>query len=71
MNTTGWPLAHVAIRWLLDHPQVSTIIAGVTRPEQLAQNVAAAARPALPAALTAAYGKLYRDEIRSTVRGSI
>ena len=71
MNTTGWPLAHVAIRWLLDHPEVSTIIAGVTRPEQLAQNVAAAERPALPAALTAAYGKLYRDEVRANVRGSI
>jgi aryl-alcohol dehydrogenase-like predicted oxidoreductase len=71
MNTTGWPLAHVAIRWLLDHPEVSTVIAGVTRPEQLAQNVAAAERPALPADLTTAYGKLYREEIRPTVRGFI
>lgn len=71
MNTTGWPLAHVAIRWLLDHPEVSTVIAGVTRPEQLAQNVAAAERPALPANLTAAYGKFYRDEVRPNVRGSI
>ena len=71
LNTTGWPLAHVAIRWLLDHPQVSTVIAGVSRPEQLAQNVAAAERPPLPADLTAAYGKLYSDEIRPNVRGSI
>lgn len=71
MNTTGWPLAHVAIRWLLDHPQVSSVIAGVTRPEQLAQNVAAAERPPLPAELTAAYGKLYREDIRPAVRGSI
>lgn len=71
INTTGWPLAHVAIRWLLDHPEVSTIIAGVTRPSQLAENVAAADRPPLPAALTAAYGRLYRDEVRPAVRGSI
>ena len=71
LNTTGWPLSHVAIRWILDHPQVSTVITGVTRPEQLADNVAAAERPALPPELTQAYGQYYRDTVRPAVRGSI
>jgi aryl-alcohol dehydrogenase-like predicted oxidoreductase len=71
LNTTGWPLAHVAIRWILDHPAVSSVIAGVTRPEQLAGNVEAAARPPLPADLTATLAAFYTTTVRPTVRGEI
>ncbi len=35
-------MADLAIAWLVSHPWVSTVIAGVTRPEQVSANVAAA-----------------------------
>ena len=38
----GHTVAELAIAWLVSHPWVSTVIAGVTRPEQVAANVAAA-----------------------------
>ena len=35
------PVAHLAIAWLLAHPEVSSVIAGATRPEQVEDNVKA------------------------------
>lgn len=71
MNTTGWPLSQVAIRWILDHPAVTTVIAGVTKLAQLDDNVAAAGRPALPAGLAARFAEFYAAKVRPTVRGHI
>jgi aryl-alcohol dehydrogenase-like predicted oxidoreductase len=71
LNNTGWPLPHLALRWILDHPAVSSIIAGVSRPEQLRDNVAAAEHPALPAELTAELAAFYTSKVRPAVRGKI
>ena len=38
----GVPVAHVAYAWLLAKPYVSSVIIGASRPEQLADNLAAA-----------------------------
>jgi len=38
----GHTIAELAIAWLVSHPWITTVIAGVTKPEQLAGNVAAA-----------------------------
>jgi len=70
-NATGWPLSQLALRWLLDHPAVSSIIAGVTKPYQLDDNVAAADRPALPETLSADLAAFYASQVRPTVRGGI
>ncbi len=40
----GFALIELAIGWLLAQPGVASVIAGATRPEQIAANVAAAAR---------------------------
>lgn len=40
----GWSMTELAFAWLLAKPQVSSVIAGATRPEQLEQNVKAGAR---------------------------
>jgi aryl-alcohol dehydrogenase-like predicted oxidoreductase len=71
LNTTGWPLSQLALRWLLDQPAVSSIIAGVSRPDQLVANVAAASRPPLPKALTAELAAFYTEKVRPHVRGGI
>jgi aryl-alcohol dehydrogenase-like predicted oxidoreductase len=38
----GHTVAELAIAWLVSHPWISTVIAGVTRPEQVSANVSAA-----------------------------
>jgi aryl-alcohol dehydrogenase-like predicted oxidoreductase len=38
----GVPVAHVAYAWLVAKPEVSSVIVGASRPEQLADNLAAA-----------------------------
>jgi aryl-alcohol dehydrogenase-like predicted oxidoreductase len=41
-DSRGVPIAHVAYAWLLAKPEVSSAIVGASRPEQLADNLAAA-----------------------------
>jgi aryl-alcohol dehydrogenase-like predicted oxidoreductase len=38
----GVPIAHVAYAWLLAKPEVSSVILGASKPQQLSQNLAAA-----------------------------
>lgn len=40
----GWTMTDLAFAWLLDKPQVSSVIAGATSPAQIAQNAAAGSR---------------------------
>ncbi len=51
----GMSLLTLAFSWLLDHPEVASVIAGASNPEQVRANAAAASRvsPALRAALDA------------------
>ena len=49
----GHSLLDLAIGWLAAQPWVSSVIAGVTRPEQVAQNVRAASWKPDPEQLTA------------------
>lgn len=65
------PLAQSALRWILDHEAVSTIIAGVTKPHQLEANVAASALPPLGEQRHARLAAFYQDEVRPRVRGGI
>src|SRR5690606_12133721 len=44
LSPEGMPMSQFALRWILDHPQVSTVIAGASKPEQIADNVAASER---------------------------
>jgi aryl-alcohol dehydrogenase-like predicted oxidoreductase len=65
------PLAQVALRWVLDHPQVSTVIAGVSKPEQLADNVAASERGPLFPALMGQLSEWYEREVKPAIRGGV
>jgi aryl-alcohol dehydrogenase-like predicted oxidoreductase len=67
----GWTLADLALRWILDHPAVSTVIAGVTRPDQLVANCRAATLPPLFADLHAQLKDIYLSDVRPHVRGGI
>lgn len=65
------PLGTAALRWILDHPAVSTIIAGTTRPEQVIENAKASEAAPLDAKLHEELSALYWDKVRPNVRGPV
>jgi aryl-alcohol dehydrogenase-like predicted oxidoreductase len=65
------PLSQFALRWILDHPEVSTVIAGVSKPEQLADNVAASEQRSLFPALMGQLRSWYETEVRPEIRGGV
>ncbi|MGB3027938.1 aldo/keto reductase [Paradevosia shaoguanensis] len=67
----GWTMAQMALRWILDYEPISTVIAGVSRPEQLADNVAAADRPPLSREVHERLAGWYIERVRPHVRGQI
>ncbi|MEO6012911.1 MAG: aldo/keto reductase [Devosia sp.] len=68
---TGMSLADLALRWILDQPAVSTIIAGVSRPDQLKGNAAASRMDPLEPSLVAKLKDFYLEKVRPEVRGGI
>ena len=67
----GMSLADLALRWILDQPAVSTLIAGVTRPDQLRANAAVSRMDPLEPALVAKLRDFYDEKVRPEVRGGI
>lgn len=65
----GMTMAQMALRWILDHPAVSVVIPGASRPEQVRANVAAASMAPLSAALHQALAALYRSHVHDAIRG--
>jgi aryl-alcohol dehydrogenase-like predicted oxidoreductase len=68
---TDHAMGQWALRWILDHPQVSTIIAGTSRPSQVAENAATSGLPPLSPELHSELSKFYTEEVRPNVRGPI
>ena len=68
---SGMSLADLALRWILDQPAVSTIIAGVTRSDQLKANAAVSRMDPLEPALVEKLRDFYQEKVRPEVRGGI
>lgn len=62
-------MAQWAIRWILDHPQVTTVIPGASKVSQVESNIAASTLPPLQGETFAALRKLYDDEVYDKIRG--
>jgi len=58
-----------AIRWILDHPEVTTVIPGASKVSQVNSNVKASGLPPLSAKTHRALRKLYNEEIVGKIRG--
>ncbi len=67
----GVELSQWALRWVLDQPQVTTVIAGASRPEQVQSNASASDMPALDAALHQELAEFYRDKVKQHIRGGV
>jgi aryl-alcohol dehydrogenase-like predicted oxidoreductase len=63
----GATLTQFALRWILDHESVSTVIAGAKTSEQARDNAAASDLQPLPEATREAVAQLYRDRIAPQV----
>ena len=58
-----------AIRWILDHPQVTTVIPGASKVSQVNSNVEASDLPPLSAEKYQQLRSLYNEEIYDSIRG--
>lgn len=61
-------LAASALRWILDYPAVTTIIAGASNPNQVAQNAMAASLPPLDPEIHARLAAFYKEKVAPHVR---
>ena len=62
-------LTELALRWLLDHEEVSSIIPGASSVKHVAGNAKASALPPLSNALTSRMADFYEKEVRQHIRG--
>jgi len=63
----GMSMAQMAMRWILDHPAVSTVIAGATRPEQVRENAATSDLDPLSPELHEDLAEFYRTKVEPTI----
>jgi len=61
--------AQWALRWVLDHPEVTTVIPGATRISQVQSNVSAGDLAPLSSQIHEQLRSLYNNEIKAKIRG--
>ena len=62
-------MAQWAIRWILDHPEVTTVIPGATKITQVQSNIEASSLPSLSRHVHQQLRKLYDEKIKEKIRG--
>ncbi len=65
----GMSMAHMALRWILDHDAVSVVIPGASSPEQARGNAEISNSDPLPASLHQALSDMYMNSIHKHIRG--
>src|SRR5690606_31869783 len=65
----GVTLAQLAMRWILDHPAVSTVITGASRPEQVKENASTSQLAPLSNELHETLRDFYFTKVKQHVRG--
>lgn len=62
-------MAQWAIRWILDHPEVTTVIPGASKVSQVENNIAASDLPSLTEDVHNKLRSLYEEKIKPIIRG--
>lgn len=65
------PMAQAALRWILDHPVVTTVIPGASKTSQVKSNVQASDLDSLPEEMHQRLRNIYDDKIRPNIRGKV
>jgi len=63
----GMSMAQMAMRWILDHPAVSTVITGASRPEQVKENASVSALSTLSPDLHRKLADFYRQKVEPEI----
>ena len=63
----GMNMADFALRWILDHHEISCVIPGARNQTQVQQNTAASTVESLPESVTEAVQQIYEKSIRPLV----
>ena len=63
----GMSMAQMAMRWILDHKEVSTVITGASRVEQAIENALVSSLDPLPVELHKRLRDFYRSRIEPTI----
>ncbi|WP_428819155.1 aldo/keto reductase [Microbulbifer sp. MCCC 1A16149] len=71
--TEGTPtgLAAQSLRWILDHPAVSSVIAGASSPQQITSNASACDLAPLSESTHQILSSYYQQQVRPHIRGAI
>lgn len=67
----GMSPTKMALRWILDQPAVTTVIAGATRPEQVVENASVSDLPSLTPELHSRLADYYASDVREHIRGPL
>lgn len=62
-------MAQWSIRWILDHPAVTTVIPGASKISQVKDNMAAADLQSLPVEIHLKLREIYNEKIKPAIRG--
>ncbi|RYZ54729.1 MAG: aldo/keto reductase [Chitinophagaceae bacterium] len=62
-------LAQWALRWILDYPEVTTVIPGASSSKQVESNLAASALPSIPQAAHQDLRTYYEQSVKPSIRG--
>jgi len=68
---TDTPLSQLALRWILDFPAVSTVIAGASKPNQVLLNTSVSDIEPLSTELHQQLSDFYKSRVRENIRGDI
>lgn len=64
-------MAQWSIRWILDHPEVTTVIPGASKVAQVRTNIEASGLPHLSPHILSKLRELYDGEIHGKIRGAV
>jgi aryl-alcohol dehydrogenase-like predicted oxidoreductase len=67
----GMNMAQLALRWLLDHEAVSSVITGASSAEQIQRNAEVSNLPALTGETHQQLAEFYQRKVREHIRGTI
>jgi len=65
------PMPQAALRWILDHPQVTSVIPGASKVSQVQSNAQASELNPLPEETHRKLRELYDQKIRPSIRGEV
>ena len=65
----GWTPAQMALRWILDHEEVSVVIPGASRPDQAIANLVPPTLPRLSEELHDRLHHFYATQVAAHIRG--